>query len=270
MIRVSDLSVSLASRPVLSGIDLEVESGSWVCVIGPNGSGKTTLLRAVAGLVRFSGEVVVCGENPAKLTRRHLARKLAYVPQVRTFPDGMRVQDYVLLGRTAYIPYWGTEGRGDLATVARVLERLSLDGFAGRTLSSLSGGELQRAALARALAQQPEVLLLDEPTSGLDVGHQQQVMELVDSLRAEQQLTVLSAIHDLTLAGQFSDRVVLLDEGRICASGPAAEVVTEESVLKHYGARVRIVADRSGRPALIPIRDSGISAADSREAPVSS
>jgi iron complex transport system ATP-binding protein len=200
VIRLSDVSVSLQGRPILSGIDLGVQSASWTCLIGPNGSGKTTLLRAVAGLVPYSGEVLVCGDNAARVNRRKLARTLSYVPQNPVIPEGMAVKDYVLIGRTPYIPYLGTESRQDIEIAATLLQRVRLEGFGGRILGSLSGGELQRVIIARALAQEPRILLLDEPTSGLDVGHQQQVLELIDDLRTRQGLTVLSAIHDLTLA----------------------------------------------------------------------
>jgi iron complex transport system ATP-binding protein len=257
MISLSEVSVSLGGRPIVGGISLTAEAASWTCLIGPNGSGKTTLLRAVGGLVPYSGLVLVGGESPVRAGRRKLARTLAYVPQNRVIPDGLAVQDYVLLGRTPYVPYLGTETKRDLEIVGSALAKLRLEDLARRTLGSLSGGELQRAIIARALAQQPQVLLLDEPTSGLDVGHQQQVLELIDALRREHQLTVLSAIHDLTLAAQFADRLVLLDGGRICASGPPGLLLTEELLMRHYGARVRIVDDPAGAVAVIPLRNSG-------------
>ena len=160
----------------------------------------------------------------------------------------------MLLGRTPYIPYLGSEARRDLAIVADVLDHLDLGAFAGRALDSLSGGERQRAVLARALAQQAPVLLLDEPTTGLDVGHQQQVMELVDTLRRDLELTVVSAMHDLTLAGQFADQLVLLDAGRIAAAGPARSVLTEEVIGRHYHASVRVLEDPGGGIVVVPVR----------------
>ena len=244
-------------RKILHGITLMVEAGSWTSLIGPNGAGKTTLLRAVAGVLPFTGEVLVCGMKPQALPRRKLARTLAYVPQNPIFPSEMSVKDYVLLGRTPYIPYLGTERSRDLVVVAGVLEQVGLDRHARRRLDSLSGGELQLAVLARALAQQARVILLDEPTRGMDIGHQQQVLELVDSFRADLGLTVLSAIHDLTLAGQFSDRLLLLDEGRACATGSPRAVLTEELILEHYRAPVKIVDDPLGGIAVIPLRGAG-------------
>jgi iron complex transport system ATP-binding protein len=257
LICLRDLSVDVEGRPILRGITLMVEAGSWTSLIGPNGAGKTTLLRAVAGMVPFTGGVRVGGVKPKALTRRKLARILAYVPQNPVFPSEMSVKDYVLLGRTPYIAYLGTESPRDLLVVAGVLEQVGLERHARRRLDSLSGGELQRAILARALAQQARVILLDEPTRGMDIGHQQQVLELVDSLRADQGITVLSAIHDLTLAGQFSNRLLLLDGGRACAAGSPREVLTEELVLEHYRVPVKIVQDPLGGIAVIPVRGGG-------------
>jgi iron complex transport system ATP-binding protein len=165
----------------------------------------------------------------------------------------MSVFDYVLLGRTPYIATLGRESAADLDAVREVLERLELTGFADRILQTLSGGERQRAFLARALAQGAPLLLLDEPTSALDIGHQQDVLELVDQLRRDGGLTVLATMHDLSIAGEYADRLVLMAGGRVVASGTPAEVLTEELLATHYGARVRIVAGDHG-PIVVPIR----------------
>jgi iron complex transport system ATP-binding protein len=257
VIELKGLSVELGGSPVLAGIDLEVAAGTWTSVIGPNGSGKTTLLRAVAGLVTFSGEVLIDGTSTGSIARRDLAKLVAYVPQDPVIPPEMPVKDYVLLGRTPYIPYLATEGRHDRAVAASVLEAAGLELFGDRSLGSLSGGERQRAIVARALAQEAPVLLLDEPTTGMDIGFQQQILELVDSLRAERGLTVLSAIHDLTLAGQFSGRLLMIDSGRTCASGLPEEVLTEDLILKHYETAVRIVHEPGEGIAVIPQRLRG-------------
>jgi iron complex transport system ATP-binding protein len=255
-VELRGVSVDLDRRPVLRDLDLTVPGGARLGLIGPNGSGKTTLLRAVAGLVPHRGQVQIGDAPPGSLSRRELARRIALVPQTPAVPAGITVSDYVLLGRTPYIPYLGTETRRDLAIVADVLDHLDLGAFAGRALDSLSGGERQRAVLARALAQQAPVLLLDEPTTGLDVGHQQQVLELVDSLRRDLELTVVSAMHDLTLAGQFADQLVLLDGGRVAAAGPARAVLTEEAIARHYHASVRVLEDPGGGFVVVPVRRS--------------
>jgi iron complex transport system ATP-binding protein len=246
--------VSYDGAPALRGLTVRVPAGGWLGLIGPNGAGKTTFLRAAAGLVGFAGRIRVAGVPVVPSDRRRLARLVALVPQRPSLPASMTVTDYVLLGRTPYIPYLGTEGRRDLEVTAEALERLELTALADRPLGSLSGGEGQRVVLARALAQQAPVLLLDEPTAALDVGHQQQVLELVDGLRAERGLTVVSAMHDLTLAGQFADRLVLLSRGRAVADGPPETVLTEDLIGEHYGAKVRVLDEGGGRVAVVPTR----------------
>jgi iron complex transport system ATP-binding protein len=248
-VEVKGVSVALDGRPVLTDLRLVIAGGSRLGLIGPNGSGKTTLLRAIAGLIPYKGEIRVGDAAGGGLSRRELARRIAMVPQSPVVPAGITVTEYVLLGRTPYIPTFGTESRRDLAIVASVLDHLDLTGLATRRLDSISGGERQRAVLARALAQQAPVLLLDEPTTGLDVGHQQQVLELVDTLRDHLDLTVVSAMHDLTLAGQFADQLVLLDGGRVAAAGPPATVLTEEVIRRHYHASVRVLEDPGGGEA---------------------
>jgi cobalamin transport system ATP-binding protein len=253
-IELRRVSVALDGRPVLRELSLRIPGGSRLGLIGPNGSGKTTLLRAIAGLVPHQGQIRLGDAAGAALSRRELARRIALVPQNPTVPAGFTVTDYVLLGRTPHIPHLGTESRRDLSIVGEVLDHLDLAGLAGRRLDSLSGGERQRAVLARALAQQAPVLLLDEPTTGLDVGHQQQVLELVDALRDDLELTVVSAMHDLTLAGQFADHLVLLDGGRVAADGPARAVLTERVISQHYHASVRVLEDPGGGVVVIPVR----------------
>ena len=249
-----EVGVVLAEKQVVSGVSFSAPAGSWIGVIGPNGAGKSTLLRAIAGLVRYSGDISLDGSSTTSLSRRSLAQLVAFVPQNPFLPEPMSVFDYVLMGRSPYIPYFGRETRADLEIVTEVLERMELAELAGRSLGSLSGGELQRSVLARALAQQAPVLLLDEPTSALDVGHQQQVMELVDQLRHASDLTVISAMHELSLAGQFADSLVLLDGGRAVASGRAADVLTEGSIRRHYGASVQVIETPDGHVLVVPTR----------------
>ena len=245
-IRIERASVAYDGTRAVADVSAEVAAGSWVALIGPNGAGKSSLLRAVAGLVPHAGTIRLDGVPISSLRRRRLARLVAYLPQRPAVPDSMTVADYVLLGRTPYISYFGTEGRRDLEVSTAILNRLELSPLSDRSLGSLSGGELQRALLGRALAQEAPVLLLDEPTTALDIGHQQQVLELLDELRTERRLTVLSAMHDLTLAGQFADRLVLLGGGRVVADGPPEEVLTPNLIGRHYGADVRVVQDDWG------------------------
>jgi iron complex transport system ATP-binding protein len=252
-IEVADLRVALGGTPVLHGVDLAVRMGEWVTVIGPNGAGKSTLLRAIGGLLPFTGSISLVGTPSDQLRRRDRARLVATVPQTPVVPPGMAVLDYVLLGRTPFIRFLGRESAADLTVVASVLERLDLVSLADRPLQTLSGGERQRAFLARALAQEAPLLLLDEPTSALDIGHQQEVLDLVDKLRADRGLTVLATMHDLSIAGEYAQRMVLLARGRVAASGPPRTVLTEDLLGEHYGARVRVIDGEEG-PVIIPRR----------------
>lgn len=254
------LTVIRRETTVLEAVDLRVAGGEWVSVVGPNGAGKTTLLHVLAGLIpagseaRMTGTVRVAGLDPQAVRRPQIAAVVALMPQRPTVPDGVSVTELITLGRTPHIPRFGMPSVADRQVVRDAIERLDLNDVAHRPVTELSGGELQRVVLARALAQQPSVLILDEPTSALDVGHQQQVLELVDAMRDADGLTVVAAMHDLTLAGQYADRMVMLQAGRVVADGTPAEVLTAQRIAQVYQARVAVV-DRDGDIAVLPVRD---------------
>jgi iron complex transport system ATP-binding protein len=254
MLEARGIGIALDGVPVVDGVDFGLEEGEWLGLIGPNGAGKTTILKAVAGLVRYSGSIRIQGDEVAGLGRRAVARRVALVPQIPVIPPDASVLEYVVLGRTPHLGYAGSPGPRDVVAARSALARLDGAHLLDRRLGTLSGGERQRAVLARAVAQDAPLLLLDEPTSALDVGAQQQVLELVASLRAGAGLTVLSAMHDLTHAGQYADRLLLLDGGREQASGSPHGVLTEELILRHFGASVRIVADAETGIAVVPLR----------------
>jgi iron complex transport system ATP-binding protein len=252
---LSDVAVSYGEQRAVLAFNDRVDAGDWVGLIGPNGAGKSSLLRAIAGLVDHDGTITVGGDDLARMSDRERARNIAYVPQEPLIPNDMTVSDYVLLGRSPYIGYWSTESKHDRRVIADVLDQLRLADFALRPLGALSGGERQRVVLARALAQQTPILLLDEPTSALDIGHQQQALELVTELRREQSITVISALHDLTLAGTYTDRLVMLHEGQAVASGPAAEVLTAERLGEVYHVCVTVDVDPDdGAVIVVPRR----------------
>ena len=250
---VEDIRVELDGSRILDGVTLAVERGEWVNVVGPNGAGKTTLLRALAGLTRATGTIRLDGEDVRAMRRRDWSRRVGLVPQTPLVPPGMVVADYVLLGRTAHIHPLGAERRTDVDAVTAALERLDLLAFADRAVDTLSGGELQRVLVARLLAQDAPVALLDEPTSALDVGHQQHVLDLVEELRRTHDLTVIATMHDLTMAGQYGDRIALMVGGRVAAAGPADDVLTEAMLTRHYDARVQVLRTASG-PVVVPVR----------------
>jgi iron complex transport system ATP-binding protein len=249
-----DLTVDLGGRRVLDGVSLDVPTGEWLNIVGPNGAGKSTFLRVLAALTPGQGQVTIMGREGAELSRRERSRLIGFVPQIPLLPTGMTVTEYVLLGRTAHLPPFGSESRHDLDLVADALDRLELRRFAGRMIDTLSGGERQRVLMARLLAQDAPIALLDEPTSALDIGHQQQVLDLIDELRRSHSLTVVATQHDLTLAGQYGDRVALLVDGRLVADGAARDVLSRASLERHYGARIRIIESEDG-PIVLPVRD---------------
>lgn len=256
-LRVASMRVEYEGCPVVVSLDEHVEVGEWLCVIGPNGAGKSSLLRAVAGLVPYSGSVTIAGREVSGLAPRDSARHVAFVPQDPVLPDDMSVADYVLLGRNPYVATFGRESSHDRDVVAGLIDDLSLRVYARRMLGTLSGGERQRVVIARALAQEAPVLLLDEPTSALDLGHQQHSLELVDRLRRDRNLVVVSAMHDLTLAGLYSDRLLLLHQGVGVARGAARDVLRSETLAEFYGVSARVIHESDGTVVVVPQRGTG-------------
>lgn len=254
MLELDRVSVSYGSTWAVREVSVRAGPGEWIGLIGANGAGKSSLLRAIAHLESHTGTVRVDRRAVRRVGRRRQAQLVAYVPQTPQLPAGMSVAEYTLLGRTPHIGYLAAESEADRALCLGLLERLGLGALAERALPTLSGGEVQRAVLARALAQQAPVLLLDEPTSALDLGNRVEALELVDQLRRERGLTVLSAMHDLSLAAQFADRLALLSAGRLVATGPPADVLDEALLARCFGARVRVLNDEAGGLVVVPAR----------------
>ena len=251
---VQGLVVALGGQRILDGVHVRVEPGAWVSVVGPNGAGKTTLLHTIAGTVSArAGTIKLLDRDASTLSARARARAVALVPQTPVIPPGLSVLDYVLLGRTPHLPFFGTETQADVDLATQMLANLGVHELAARALETLSGGERQRVVLSRALLQEAPILLLDEPTTALDIGHQQEVLELVSELRSQRGLAVLSTMHDLTLAGLYADELLLLDAGRVVERGSAADVLTETLVRRHFGARVSVLSGADG-PIVVPYR----------------
>lgn len=254
-ITIDALTAGYGASPVLQDIDLHVAENEWVGIIGPNGAGKSTLMKVIAGLhAPDAGSVSVEGATPGDHGRRRMAQLVAYLPQDPFFPEAMTAGEYVLLGRTPHLSYFAVEGPRDVAVANEVLDLLDAAHLANRHLGGISGGERQRVVLARALAQEPEVLLLDEPTTALDIGHQVAALEMIGAIRKDRPVTIVAAMHDLSLAGQFTDRLVMLAEGRVVASGTAREVLTPELIGKHYNTEVAIVDVPGDGIAVVPKR----------------
>lgn len=246
-----DVEVGYGSRPVVSGVSFDLDAGQWLGLIGPNGAGKSSLLKGVMGLIETVGRIDIGGRQ---LEGRARARAVAYLPQRPLLPPGMTVAEYVLLGRTAHLPWLSAESKHDRRAATDAMVRLDVDRFAHRFVTDLSGGEAQRVALARSLAQEAPLVLLDEPTSALDLGHQIGVLELVDELRCERGLTVVAAMHDLTSAGRFADQLLLLGRGRTLALGRPDEVLTEKALGDAYGTEVTLLTAPDGSLVVVPDR----------------
>ena len=231
--------VDYAKRTAVAAFTDTVKPGEWLCIIGPNGAGKSSLLRAIAGVVPHAGKILVDGSPLTARSSRRRAQLIAYVPQSPVLPSGMTGAEYVLLGRNPFVTHFGRESELDHSMV---------------DVDTLSGGERQRLVIARAIAQEAPILLLDEPTAALDIGHQQQALELVDKLRREHGLTVVSAMHDLTLAGIYSDRLILMHAGHVVAHGPAQDVLRPETLGEFYGVSVRVHREEDGTIIVVPNR----------------
>jgi iron complex transport system ATP-binding protein len=254
MLNVRHVSAGYGRGDILHGVDLEVERGEIAGVIGPNGCGKTTLLRVISGALRpRAGTVAIDGIDIATMSSGDIARRIAVVSQHASLPDGFDSFQTALMGRSPHLRLLQSESARDVAVVREAMERTDCWRLRDRTIDQLSGGERQRVLIARALAQEPDLLLLDEPTSNLDIQHQVDTFRLVASLCREQQLAVLAVVHDLTLAGTFADRIAVMSEGRIVADGHPDEVIDEPMIERVYGLAVRVLAHPvTGRPIVAP------------------
>jgi iron complex transport system ATP-binding protein len=245
---------TLGGREVLRGVSLELRSGEVLALAGANGAGKTTLLRAASGVLRpDAGRVLLAGRPLAAVDRRERARQIAVVPQDAPFAFPFRAGEAVLMGRSPHLPRLGFEGARDLAIAREALAQVGIEALADRSILELSGGERQLVLLARALAQQPRVLLLDEPTAHLDLRHRLQVLELVRELAAAGRSALVVA-HDLSLAAGSCDRIALLSAGRVLAVGPPAEVLDSASVHEVFGSEADVVPGPDGTPLILPRR----------------
>lgn len=249
MLEVSSLRFSYNHKPVLDGLGFRVAAGELCAILGNNGVGKSTLLKCILGILQSQeGLVLVDGRDAAALHRRDAARRMAYVAQQVGSAERLTVFDVVLMGRRPHIT-WAVRDR-DLEVVREVLERLGLQDLALRFMDQLSGGEAQKVLIARALAQEPSVLVLDEPTSNLDLKNQLEVMQAVRDAVEHRGIAALMAIHDVNLALRFADRFILLKDGVVLATG-GPDIITPESMEKTYDVRAK-VERLDGRMVVIP------------------
>ena len=260
MLEIQSLCVTYGDKPVLKDISLSVRPGEVLAVIGPNGAGKTTLLRAASGvLLPDQGAVFLDGADMRQFPPEQRARRLAVVPQARSLPPAFTVYQTVLLGRTPYLGWLGQARAQDHAQARQALEHTDLLDLAERRVGALSGGEQQRVLLARALAQDTPILLLDEPTTHLDLQHQSRLLNLVRQLADRRKLAVLLVLHDLNLAALYADRLALLVDGRILATGDPHSVLTEQNLSTVYQVPVQVMTHPAyGTPLILPDGRQGL------------
>jgi len=252
------LRVGYDVREVIRDADLALRRGEFAGLIGPNGAGKTTLLRALAGRMRpEAGAVLLEGRPMAQRPRREVARLLAVVPQLSTPPFEFTVREIVAMGRTPHLGRLQGERTEDRDAIERALDLTDTAALAERPVTELSGGEFQRVVIARALAQEAPVMLLDEPAAHLDLGHQAAIFDLLVRLNREEGRSILCVSHDLNLAAQYCDRLIVLVDGRTVAQGRPAEVLTEARIAELYGARVQVDTGPHGRPRVTLLGGGG-------------
>ncbi len=237
MLELEKVTTGYDTKAILNGISFTLKKGDFLGVIGPNGSGKTTLLRVMSKILKpWKGRVTLEGKGLDEIKYRELAKRMAVVPQ--RMPElffSYSVKDFILLGRTPYLKRFQLlESEEDLRIVEEVMEETETLGLGERNLEELSGGERQRAVIAQALAQEPEILLLDEPTAHLDINHQVEILNLIRDLNQKRNLTVLMVSHDLNLAAEYCERLILLKRGRIFQEGPPQEILTYKNIEEVY------------------------------------
>ena len=250
-IQTRELSFAYKDRAVLHAVSLSVEKGEMIGILGPNGSGKTTFLKILSAVLRGNGEVNLNGKAIETYGRRELSKLFAVVQQEARVNFPYTAAEIVLMGRASYHSPFALEGKRDFEVARASMDLTDSLSFSDRYLHELSGGEKQRMMIARALAQQPEILLLDEPSAFLDLKHQIQVFELLHRLNRERGMTIVAALHDLNLAALFFPRLLMLREGKIYRDGSPNAVLTEKTIDEVYGIRVRVEQDPvAGKPQL--------------------
>ena len=236
-IEMQKVALGYSHRTVLQDVNLRAKPGEIVGLIGPNGCGKSTVIRALSRIISpFSGRILVDGQDITRLSRQQLAHLIGVVPQMPLLPSAFTAFEIVLMGRNPHLGFLQYEGPKEIAITWQAMEKTGTQSLAERRVSELSGGEIQGLLIARVLAQETKAILLDEPTANLDIGRQVEILGLIRNLCSDKNMTVLAALHDLNLAAQYCDRLIMLNEGRIYAEGTPWEVINERNIAEVYGA----------------------------------
>jgi iron complex transport system ATP-binding protein len=252
-LEVDNLTLAYGKTIVIDGMSFSVHKGEMLGLIGPNGSGKSTLIKALSHVITpRSGCVILDGKDISAIRRTELARLLAVVPQTPILPSSFSAFEIVLMGRNPHLGLLRYESPVDIEITYRAMERTATLPFAERRIGELSGGEIQRTVIARALAQQTQIILLDEPTANLDINHQLEILDLIKSLCTQNHLTVIITVHDLNLAAQYCDRLVLIKKGRVHAEGLPEAVITADNIREVYGTDNCVYTHPiNGRPTVL-------------------
>jgi iron complex transport system ATP-binding protein len=245
VINVENLSVHYGEKTVLDSITLQIPAGSWTCIVGPNGAGKTTLLKTLLGMHPYSGSIKMDGQEVFK----NMSRNVAFVPQRPEIPLGMTVTEYLALGR-AKLDGWGREKKSSRILIQQTLEETQLVGLQNQLVTQLSGGELQRVLIARAIVQEPEIMLLDEPTSALDLHHQITTLNQVESLK-ERGVTIVSTMHDITLSAMYAERIIVMMVGQVLLDGAASVVIHSHELKEAFDHGISVHTLEDGHTVIV-------------------
>jgi iron complex transport system ATP-binding protein len=251
MIEIKNLSVRYGDFYALNQITLDIPRGSWTCLVGPNGAGKTTFLKTLLGNKAYDGSITIDGLEVYKNLRN-----VAFVPQRPEIPAGMDVAEYVMLGR-ARLDGWGRESRTSRRLVQQILEQMQLSGMRHQLVTQLSGGEMQRVLIARALVQEPELMILDEPTSALDLHHQISTLNHIEALQ-KSGVTIVSTMHDITLGAMYAERIVIMQNGKVLLDGPANDVIHSPQLKSAFDDAITIHTLDNGRPVIVANKSAAI------------
>jgi iron complex transport system ATP-binding protein len=249
MIEIKNLSVRYGDFYALNHITLDIPRGTWTCLVGPNGAGKTTFLKTLLGNKAYDGSITIDGLEVYKNLRN-----IAFVPQRPEIPAGMDVAEYVMLGR-ARLDGWGRESRTSRRLVQQILEQMQLSGMRHQLLTQLSGGEMQRVLIARALVQEPEIMILDEPTSALDLHHQISTLDHIEGMQ-KNGVTIVSTMHDITLGAMYAERIVIMQHGKVLLDGPANQVIHSTHLKLAFDDAITIHTLDNGRPVIVANKSS--------------
>ncbi len=254
-VEIKNLSYAYEDLQVLEDLSFSVNKGEFFVVIGPNGSGKTTLVKLIAGLLRPKrSEVRIMGEDIRSYGRKSLARQIAFVPQNVPLDFPFTVSDVVLFGRAPHLGTFGLESENDIKLADQAMAFTEVDHLARRRMDQLSGGERQRVFIARAICQEPEIIILDEPTAALDIAHQMRIMDLMEKMKQEKSITAIMVSHDINLAAMYADTLLLLKNGRLFKWGPPDEILSYETLEPVYGCPLLVDESPLGRlPRVTPV-----------------